>query len=260
MNMRTKINYLALFISSSLAASGATVSWDGGGVDDNWNTADNWSNNLVPSTGDVVTIGSAYTVNRAVSGGVSNITLNLDGTFNVVSGGVFRADGSTINVSSTGVLTGTATTRFYDFNNATVNFENGAQFIQGYWENKGTNVFKFELGSSGFSTLTPTFFNQGGGSTQADATYTVDMQYFTGSTGVITLVDFGSDVAAIDETEFAKATLSVINAGGYTANLQWNETDSAIELNVTAAVPEPSSTSLLGLAGFSMLLRRRRGC
>jgi hypothetical protein len=127
------------------------------------------------------------------------------------------------------------------------------------WENKATNSFNYTLGSAGFTTLAPVTFRIGGGSTIADATYTVDMASYTGGTGIITLMDFVTDAAAMDNTKFQGAGgLNVINNGGYTANLQWNDATEAIELNVTTAIPEPSLVALLGIGAVGLLVRRRR--
>jgi pimeloyl-ACP methyl ester carboxylesterase len=58
------------------------------------------------------------------------------------------------------------------------------------------------------------------------------------------------------------ATLTVIAGGGHDMNAHWwnNQplTDFMINETLTAAVPEPSSTALLGLGGLALIFRRRR--
>ena len=263
MTKRTKFSSLSATLALAIAATApaATVIWDGGGGDTDWNNAANWGGDnpdTLPAAGDTVIIGSGNTVAKEnnLPGG---ITLNLDGVLTNAGLGAIRMNGATITVGSTGEMAG----GFWDLDDATITFENGAKYTAGHWENKDVNAFTFELGASGFSTLTPANFWIGAGATHnpgsiVNASYTVDMAAYAGGTGVITLVDYGTDNASMDNATFQTATLNVINAGGYTANLQWNETTEAVELNVTG-IPEPSSVLLLGLGGVALAWRRRPG-
>ena len=255
----TKKNVLGAIALSAvlpIAAQAAVVTWDNGGTGSLWTTAENWSNNAVPTNADQVTIGNGFTVDYDVTSAFGNIqpaTLNVDGTLNLTT--VTRANGRTIDVGATGSITGSG---FFDLDRGTFTFENGADVSTTQWEQKGTNIFSYNLGASGFQTLTPGTFRFGGGATIANATYNVDMASYTGGLGIITLMDFGSDAGSMDNATFQGAGgLNVLNNGGYTANLQWNDTTEAIELNITA-VPEPSSAALLGLGGVALILRRRK--
>ncbi|MBL6923637.1 MAG: PEP-CTERM sorting domain-containing protein [Akkermansiaceae bacterium] len=256
--MKRKLSLSALLALSSLATStAAVVSWDNGGPDTNWTTGLNWSNDVEPGTGDDVTIGDTFTVNYDRTDGSGSLPggmiLNIDGTLDQ-TGGVIRTSGATINVSSTGALTGSG---FWDLNNSEITFADGASATMNSWENKGTNVFNFDLSAAGFATLTPNRFFIGGGATIANATYNVDLASYTGGTGIITLVDFGQDFAAMDDASFQGAGgLNILNAGGYTTNLQWNDTEESIELNITN-IPEPSSLGLLGFGALLLAVRRR---
>ena len=60
-------------------------------------------------------------------------------------------------------------------------------------------------------------------------------------------VNFGSDALVIEEGDNAY----IIENGG-------SGLDNVTIMAVATAVPEPSSTSLIGLAGVALLLRRRR--
>jgi hypothetical protein len=90
----------------------------------------------------------------------------------------------------------------------------------------------------------------------------VNLANYTSDTGIITLVDFINDAAAMDNATFQGAGgLNILNAGNYVANLQWNDTNEAIELNITDIVPESSSFALFGICFVvcGLLCRRRKG-
>lgn len=263
MNRNNLVKKILVLLAGSLpvTAPAATVTWDGGAGDGLWITGDNWSgtpDNTAPLAGDTVNIsnGDVVDANGLGSGNLPNsatITLSGNSTLTQTDAAI-RLDGSTITVGAGSTLAG----NFWDMNNGSLLLKDGANVTFADWENKGTNSFSFELGASGFSSLTVNRFFIGGGATIADATYNVDMATYTGGTGVITLVDYNLDFAGMDNTTFQGAGgLNVINSGGYTANLQWNDTFEAIELNVTA-VPEPGSILMLGLAGLGLVTIRRR--
>jgi hypothetical protein len=54
--------------------------------------------------------------------------------------------------------------------------------------------------------------------------------------------------------------VNVLNAGPYTANLLWNDTTEAIQLNISSvtAVPEPSSMVMIGVGMAGIGIRRFR--
>jgi len=215
---------------------GLGLAWDGDASDGLWSTATNWNDNQVPVAGSEVNIANGDTVdwNSAVSGDTftTGITLNLTGNSTFTESIIIRLSGATINVASGSSLTG----GFWDLNNATLSFEDGAIATMANWEHRGTNVFNFELGASGFTALNPGTFRLAGGTTIASASYNVDMANYTGGAGVITLVDFGGDAAGMDDATFQGAgSLNVTNVpAGLSAALQWNDTTEAIELVVTS--------------------------
>src|SRR5215208_7052339 len=47
---------VAICSQAAIAVQGATVSWDGGGGDNSWHTAGNWSGNVVPGLNDDVIV------------------------------------------------------------------------------------------------------------------------------------------------------------------------------------------------------------
>jgi hypothetical protein len=50
---------LALICFSLYNSQAASVTWDGGGVNNNWNTPNNWNPNAIPVAGDDVTFDGA---------------------------------------------------------------------------------------------------------------------------------------------------------------------------------------------------------
>jgi len=63
-DMNTRMTMSMLFLGA--AAQAATVTWDGGGTDNNWTTPANWSGDAAPAAGDTL----------AFSGGTRTATAN----------------------------------------------------------------------------------------------------------------------------------------------------------------------------------------
>ncbi len=219
-------NSLLTLMSTVTIAHAATLNWDGS-FDNTWNTGANWDTNTTPGSGDTINIGSGNTVthnhSQFLPGG--GAIINLDGE---LSAGVLRWNSSTTNVGSTGIISG----GFKDLNSATFNFDDGAQFTASNWEHKGTNVFNFNLSSTGFSALTPGQLNSNGA---VSTTYSADMASYTGGNNVVTLVDFGSDGIGLNNATFTgggQYSLSVNNPGNDSGALYFDNIDKAVRLNV----------------------------
>lgn len=237
------------------------VAWVGGGGDSNWSTAANWDTGIVPAANDTVNISDGTTVTLPTGNFPGTLTINLTGNSTLTRpNNVIRLNNANINVASGSGLTGNG---FWDLANADFTFDDGSIVTAAQWELKGSNSFTFNLSATGFTALTPgTFRNDGNNAATpatliSDETFAVDMASYTGGIGVITLMDFAADGEGMDNTVFQNATLSVLNNGAYTANLQWNDATEAIELNITA-VPEPSALAFVGLAVIGSGFRRRR--
>ena len=225
----------------SLPLAHAQISFDDGAAgDSNWTSANNWDPNGVPGTGNTITIGSGFTVDFDIAGNLPGSTpLIVDGTLSITSTGVRRANGGNITVSSTGELTGSTSAKYYDWANGTVTFQDGAQFTQGVWENKGTNTFNFELGATGFNTLTPSKLNVSGGAGNiSNATYNADLggASYTGGSQILTLVDYGTDTHGISNANFQNATLNTIDTGSNAARLYYDDATEAIMLGINQTV------------------------
>jgi len=218
----------ALAITSAQAAN---LSWDGGGGDSAWNNPLNWDTNTVPVSGDIVNIGSGeYVTHDHAQNLTGGITINLDGELNTA--GVLRWSGTTTNVGSTGIISG----GFKDLNGGTLNFQDGAQFTASAWEHKATNVFDFELSSTGFTALTPgVLFSNGATST----TYRADLANYSGATQDVTLVDFGGDNTGLTNATFTgggQYTLSIDNSGTNAARLYWDAATDEVKLSINETV------------------------
>ena len=246
-------------ISLCTTSTAAIITWDGDAPDGLWITPTNWDGNAVPQPNDDVIINNGDVVTTNGLGPTENLPADLS---IILSGNstldslarVVRLNGADLTVASGSTLTG----NFWDLNNGTLTFEDGAIATMNNWEQKGTNDFTFVLGSSGFTTLTPRRFRFGGGATIADAIYNVDMGAYTGGTGVITLADFLLSGSMSNATFQGAGGLNILNAGNYVANLQWNDATRAIELNVTGIVPEPGTWAVFALLTMGCGVYHRR--
>ena len=204
--------------------------WDGPATG-NWSTNTNWDTDTAPDNSGTITIGSGNTVTYDSSDFfLSNATLDLDGE--LTRAGTLRLSGGTINVGSTGVISG----GFRDLNNGTLNFQDGAQFTASNWEQKGTNVFDFELSSSGFTALTPGTLRSSGA---ISTTYTADLASYGGATQDVTLVDFGADSTGLTNATFTgggQYTLSIDNSGTNAARLYWDAATDEVKLSINETV------------------------
>lgn len=245
----------------SISLNAAVVTWTGTAADGLWATAGNWDTGSTPTAGDDIYISNGDTVNSIEFNSAYSITLSGNSTLadpvTNFAGGVFRAGGATLNV---GVGSTLGSGGFWDFDNASVTYADGAAVNMSNWEHKNTNVFEFDLSATGFTTLSPGNLNA---SSASSTTYRADLTDYTGGVGVIDLVDFGGDSTGLTNAIFTgggQYTLDVIAPAGYTANLQWDDAGDIVQLNITAAppIPEPSSIALLSLAGLGFISRRKR--
>jgi hypothetical protein len=232
MKKRVWINFVSIASSVALASvsQAATNSWGGDAGDGLWTTATNWSLEVLPAASDTVVIANGDTVSHA-NNLPSAATINLSGNSALsTDGAVIRLNNTIINVASGSSLIGA----FWDLADADLTFDDGAVATMANWENKGNNTFTFNLGETGFSPLTPTIFLIGGGTTIANATYTVDMAGYGGGDRTISLIDYTTDTEGMDNATFQGAeSLTFTNAGDYVnSTITWNNAAESIQLNV----------------------------
>lgn len=80
-------------------ANAATITWDGGGVDELWSTANNWSGNYVPNATDTVVFSASSTKSVTIDQAVTIQGINIDSTY---STGTISQTTSFITLGSVG--------------------------------------------------------------------------------------------------------------------------------------------------------------
>ena len=233
---RRWIASLAMVVAVSVTHA---ATWDGSEGDNLWTNEMNWVGGTLPAASETIEISNGDAVDATgLSGGnlPNSCIVNLSGNSTLTRpSGAIRMNNATLNVASGSGLTGNG---YWDLNGATINFEDGAIATMNDWEQKGNNEFKFELGTSGFTTLTPGALRLGGGATMANATYIADLQNYTGGTGTVTLVDFSSNPAGVTTASFLDSSRVVTNAGAYTnSTITFDAVNFTIDLNILAAPP-----------------------
>jgi hypothetical protein len=114
----------------------AAVFWDGGGNGTSWEDPLNWSNNLLPTAADDVTIDVAGSPNITLSSGLQSI-------HSLVLAESLSVNGGTLAVATSAALTGSLTV-------------NGGTIANGTWDSTGGT---FQAGSSTASTLNAVALN-----------------------------------------------------------------------------------------------------
>ncbi|MBD3271792.1 MAG: hypothetical protein GF384_04550, partial [Elusimicrobia bacterium] len=126
MNILKKITLVVFFIIGYCSVLfAATLTWDGGGIDENWSTPANWDLNYVPGP-----------LDEAVFDDTSNKPCTIDVSTTVAS--FFVDNTSTITITAAGDLTVT-----YDFEMSSGTFNAGSADITvgGAWNLFGSAVF-----------------------------------------------------------------------------------------------------------------------
>ena len=247
-------------LALAVAANAATVTYTGlSGA--SWSDGANWSDGAVPDGSDTAQINSGSTVNFNYGSGwpsANAIAVNVDGT--VTAANPVRAWQTVWNIGSTGTLDLGVNWLSPWGGGAAFNFDSGATLnMSGNIQFGGAGAdatLGFNLDSAGFDTLSAGALFFGGTGTEYDnQTIKADMAAYTGGLGTIVLMDLDS-ANGVTDTIFQGLNLVVANAGAYAgSSLSFNETTSAIELDV---IPEPATIGMMGLGALAMLAVRRQ--
>ena len=274
-----KTNIKTLFALSAvpalaLSAQAAVVAWDGGATG-SWNTTTNWNPDGLPGSADDVTISNADVTIDEGSYNINSLSLinsSLDGIetgANTTQVLRWTNGGTVFNIDATSNFG--ASDDFFDMRGVSVNFDSGAQADLGTWETKmgGVNGFTatFNLDASGFTTInTGRLLHRidSSGGDYTDYTWNVDFADYDFASGsqTITLASFAgtnTNTDGMSTANFQLGNLEMLNAGSFygDSTLAWDEATDSVVLTIVA-IPEPSSTALLGLGVSSLLLRRKR--
>lgn len=260
-----------LLCAASLAAAsahGATVAWQGGNAD--WSTA-NWNvggaansntsqtilNNNVSISEGIVTTGSNITAGDGGSTTLNTLSvvgtgqLHISGNLDFGTGktpqdwklGFSMADNAIVSADTMVLKTKNATiNQTFSLSGGTLTLNSDNPITGGNFANVNFNI---TAAAGGFSLIHSN-------ATDADKTLAtkVGLDLFAIDGTNITVTADGTDIGALN-TELA---LNIVN------NKYFQVETSGITqtLVVASAVPEPSSTALLGLGGLALILRRRK--
>ncbi|HQU81863.1 MAG TPA: hypothetical protein PKY59_01985, partial [Pyrinomonadaceae bacterium] len=95
---------LAFFCLFTFTANAANITWDGGGADNNWSTAANWSGDVVPTNADRVFFNATSTKNATI-----DVPVTVDWLIEAAgyTGTITQADGQTMNLTQFEIDAGT---------------------------------------------------------------------------------------------------------------------------------------------------------
>jgi hypothetical protein len=223
-----------LLISTATSLIAQESTWTGKGGDRQWTTAANWSDDTLPKRGDSVTLADSGEVlfvgpdgNQYLPKGIS---LNLRGKT------IFSNDQELVRLDTTELTVFSGASLMAGhlvFYSSQCIFHDGAIVQTRNWEQNGTNVFTFVLGSAGFTTVSASGVWFGD---IKEMTYIADMAAYKGGEGVVVLMEFKkmNDGSAFTEDDFQNgAALRVENPGQFKGSkIRWNPSEKTLELVV----------------------------
>ncbi|MFA6028047.1 MAG: DUF2341 domain-containing protein [Patescibacteria group bacterium] len=172
-------------------ARAASVSWDSGGVDNDWETKENWSDDTVPDAADdvlidyneTININGTTTVNSLTLGGTNPTILNFD--YDAITSGALNIDEDDLTVESNGTITHTAASSGSVVGSVYIDVQTGDAtmagaidvsskgYISGYGTGKGTNGNT--SGGGGYGGTGGDGYSGAGGSSYGSVTAPVDL-------------------------------------------------------------------------------------
>jgi len=248
-------------------AKALALTWDGGGVDNNWSTCENWSSDTCPGSGDALTFNSTSTKDSVVDasfGGVItsiNITTGYSGTVSLSrslqtsstfthSVGTFTANAETLDVNGAFSTTG-----------GTFNASSGTMFFGSSFTTGASATFNHNSGTITIDTAN--------GSTITCNSKTYNLVTFAHSSTTKTVSSgcnlplgnnptIGSGTAAITLNGTVSGTGTLTMSGGLTINSTgalsgFSGLTSSGALIVTGATANFSSYTTFSIGGATTI-------
>jgi hypothetical protein len=233
--MLTGAAIFAAMIFSAAGAMCATVTWDGGAATNNWNDANNWSNDTLPTSADDVVLpgnsGTPYDIDMDATAGTGGnegyartLSIHSDARLDIEAGKILEignADGQSSTVDGSIALEGSGSVLRFVYSHSVSS--NGNGFIDG--NNDAARIDIGDDSDPNNTTLTSTVTISGG------------LQVVSGpsSTGTMTFVNNGV-VEANNGSQILQINPDVVAGSG-----EWKVTATDAELNFVTG-----STSLTG--------------
>lgn len=259
--MKKQIKFIAtatVLLAFTQLSHAATATWDGGGANARWNTADNWDTNTAPVSGtDSVVLtpdGGGYaTLNVDFTIG-SSASLTVDAT-----GGALRGNGGTLTVATGGTLdmaTGAGTGLLGNsFGGGTkVVLESGASAaVDTLQLNRTTSVERVTFVADANSAVT--LFDVDS-LILSTTELVLDLSLATTRLGTYELFDYGTISGFFAEDDISVTGL--VGGESFTIDHAYDFGGGDFGVAITV-VPEPGTYALLaGLTGLSFVMVRRR--
>lgn len=137
-----------VFFLSVHAAEAATRTWDGGGADTNWSTAENWSGDAVPGSGDDVVLDGTSTKDSVWDTGGPGTVLSF--TLASAYTGKLTMQKASI-ITSSWSYAGTGAPERFDAGTSTINMSGNVSWVPG-----NAKYYNFSWGTGGSSSLATT--------------------------------------------------------------------------------------------------------
>ena len=253
-----------LLVVGLVGSASAQLQWDGGGVDDDWHTQENWALDVVPAVGENCMVSGGFTaqINADVDTGRIDSAFYNSGSGHIIinSGDVFASGGIGLGQGNAG-----------DTGQVTVNGGSltlgGWGFLVGY--QNGTGIFNMNDGlvdcggfplRFGFGTWPASDITRGygyiyGGTVIASLLSLTDQGAGAGvQEGLLEFDGMGMilDGDVRDEINDHIAAGRISGLGGQTVVATWDE---ALDVT-TVQIPEPATLMLLS-CGLGLVARRR---
>ncbi|MCM8795027.1 MAG: hypothetical protein NC819_04415 [Candidatus Omnitrophica bacterium] len=230
-------------------AQAATRTWDGGGADNNWNTAANWSSNSIPGSGDTARFDSTSSKNCTI-----NVSINVQGIDirSTYAGTITQSAGSAVTVGSA------------DFSQA------GAAFIGGSSSIDCNDAFSLTGGTftstsgtlsiSGNFTMSGGTFNHNSGTVLLDTSSSTTMNIGSRTLNHLQIQKSGSADVAVTGTADVNGNLTIttvdqINTGTIAVAGNVTTTDTAVAGSATILFDGTGAQTLGASGGTGQLPR-----